>query len=104
MSAGSAPATKPFRRLLRVHPCYGRPARGVAVRPFASKAPAVSLPLRPLRLLLAGATVARWEWHPLKNDALARRTAIQSSFQKPLNEPVFRPAFSRPPIDRSPRL
>src|SRR5262249_10646080 len=77
MSAGSAPATKSFRGLLGVHTCYGLPARGVAVRPFPSKAPAVSLPLRPLRLLLAGATVARWELHPLKNGALARRTDVQ---------------------------
>jgi hypothetical protein len=46
------------------------------MRPFASKASAVSLPPLPLRLLLAGATVARWELHPLKNDAFARRTVI----------------------------
>jgi hypothetical protein len=53
------------------------------MRPFASKASAVSLPPLPLRLLLAGATVARWELHPLKNDALARRTDIQGFRRKP---------------------
>jgi hypothetical protein len=79
MSAGSAPATKSFRGLLGVHTCYGLPARGVTVRPFPSEASAVSLPLRPLRLLLAGATVARWELHPLKNVAFARRTDIQDN-------------------------
>ena len=47
---------------------------GSPVRPLPSEASAVSLPPLPLRLLLAGATVARWELHPLKNDALARRT------------------------------
>src|SRR3954447_17053451 len=34
----------------------GLPARGAALRPFASKAPAASLPPPPLRLLPAGAT------------------------------------------------
>ena len=43
-------------------------------RPFPSKASAVSLPPRPLRLLPAGATVAGWDLHPLKNDTFARRT------------------------------
>jgi hypothetical protein len=46
---------------------------GPLSRSFPSKASAISLPPPPLRLLLAGATVARWELHPLKNDALARR-------------------------------
>jgi hypothetical protein len=50
------------------------------MRPFTSKASAVSLPPLPLRLLLAGATVARWELHPLKNHALARRTAMMDCF------------------------
>ncbi len=69
MTAGSAPASTPFRGLLGVHACYGLPARGTAKRSFPSKAPAVSLPLLPLRLLLAGATVARREapwWHPFR--------------------------------------
>jgi hypothetical protein len=44
------------------------------MRSFASKASAVLLPPLPLRLLPAGTTVAGWELHPLKNDALARRT------------------------------
>ena len=46
----------PFRGLLSVHSRYGLPARGVAKRPFPSKAPAASLPPPPLRLLPAGAT------------------------------------------------
>src|SRR5208282_1024730 len=41
---------------------------GSPSRPFPSKAPAALLPPLPLRLLLAGATVARRELHPLKND------------------------------------
>ena len=67
-----------FRGLLGVH-CALRPAcsRDRLTRPFASKASAVSLPPLPPRLLLAGATVARWDLHPLKNDAFARRTVIQ---------------------------
>ena len=63
-----------FRGLFGVHSRYGLPARGTAKRSFPSKAPAISLPPPPLRLLLAGATLARWELHPLKNDAFARRT------------------------------
>ena len=43
------------------------------MRPFASKASAVSLPPLPLRLLPAGTTVAGWELHPLKIGAF--RTA-----------------------------
>jgi hypothetical protein len=41
-----------FRGLLSVHSCYGLYARGVAKRPFPSKAPTASLPLPPFRLLL----------------------------------------------------
>src|SRR5581483_7384629 len=52
---------------------------GLLIQPFASEASAVSLPPPPLRLLLAGATVARWDLHPLKNDAFARRTGILDS-------------------------
>ena len=63
-----------FRGLLGVHSRSGLPARGVAKRPFPSKAPVALLPPPPLRLLLAGATLARWELHPLKNDTFARRT------------------------------
>src|SRR6202171_462680 len=65
-----------FRGLLGVHSRYGLPARGIAYRSFPSEASAASLPPLPLRLLLAGATVARWELHPLKNDTFARRTNI----------------------------
>src|SRR5712691_13248391 len=46
------------------------------IRSFPSKASAASLPPLPLRLLLAEATVARWELHPLKNGAFARRTTM----------------------------
>src|ERR1035437_2983489 len=40
-----------FRGLLSVHSCYGLHARGVAKRPFPSKAPTASLPPLPFRLL-----------------------------------------------------
>jgi hypothetical protein len=52
----------PFRGLLGVH-CTLRPAcsRSHLKRPFTPKASAVSLPPLPLRLLLAGATVTRWD-------------------------------------------
>src|SRR6267154_1926848 len=72
---------------------------GSPMRPFASKASAVSLPPLPLRLLLAGATVARWESHPLKNDAFPRRTvthffsSVASFFQRCQLFPAL-PAFS----------
>ena len=45
-----------------------------AMRPSAPKASVASSPSQPLRLLLAGATVARWDSHPLKTGALSRRT------------------------------
>jgi hypothetical protein len=65
----------PFRGLLSVHSRYGLPARGVAKRPFSSKAPTVSLPPPPLRLLPAGTTrVAGRELHPLRIDTFPRRT------------------------------
>ena len=44
-----------FRGLLSVHSRYGLHARGVAKRPFTSKAPTASLPPLPLRLLAGGA-------------------------------------------------
>src|ERR1700687_5798467 len=58
MSAGSAPASsvsRPIRRLLTLRPAG---SRSRLTRPFPSKASAASLPPLPLRLLLAGATVA----------------------------------------------
>ena len=65
----------PFRGLLGVHSRYGLPARGVAKRPFPSKAPTASLPPPPLRLLPAGTTrVAGRELHPLRIDTFPRRT------------------------------
>jgi hypothetical protein len=66
----------PFRGLLSVYSRYGLPARWVTqsdlVPPEAS---AVSLLPRLLRLLPAEATVAGWEFHPLKIAAFSRRTA-----------------------------
>ena len=44
-----------FRGLLSVHSRYGLHARGVAMRPFTSKAPTASLPPPPFRLLPGGA-------------------------------------------------
>jgi hypothetical protein len=65
---------EPFRGLLGVHVSYGLPARGVALRPFASEASAVLLPPPPPRLLPAGATVAGEELHLLKIRTFSRRT------------------------------
>jgi hypothetical protein len=73
-SSGSASALH-FSRLtqrlltLRLHN-RGTPLQG----PFTSKASAASSPPRLLRLLPAGATVAGWDLHPLKDRAFARRT------------------------------
>jgi hypothetical protein len=53
---------------------YGLPARGAAYPSVPSKAPAMSLPSPPLRLLPAGAKVAGWDLHPLKIDAFAWHT------------------------------
>ena len=72
--AGSAPTldvSRPARRSLTLRPAC---SRSRLMRPFASKASAVSLPPRPLRLLPAEAKVAGWELHPLKIDAFSRRT------------------------------
>jgi hypothetical protein len=44
-----------FSSLLSVHSRYGLHARGVAKRPFTSKAPTAPLPRLPLRLLPGGA-------------------------------------------------
>jgi hypothetical protein len=44
--------------------------------PSAPKASAASLPPRLLRLLPAGATVAGWGSHPLKDRAFAQRTKL----------------------------
>ena len=49
----------PFRGLLSVYSRYGLLTRGVAWRPFPSKAPTASLPPPPLRLLPAEATSCR---------------------------------------------
>jgi hypothetical protein len=85
----------PFRGLLSVHSRYGLPARGVAKRPFPSKAPTVSLPPPPLRLLPAGTTrVAGRELHPLRIDTFPRRTqkvglrSLDSLFDRSLAWPT----------------
>jgi len=44
--------------------------------PSTPEASAASLPPRLLQLLPAGAIVAGWDSHPLKNGAFARRTTI----------------------------
>ena len=69
VTAGSAPALVDFEACSAFTHVLAYLLAGSPERPFASKASAVSLPPRPLRLLRAGATVARWELHPLKNDA-----------------------------------
>jgi hypothetical protein len=51
----SVPAFPGRTGLLSVHSCYGLHARGVAKRPFPSKAPTASLPPLPFRLLPGGA-------------------------------------------------
>jgi len=63
-----------FRGLLSVHSRYGPHIRRVAIPPFTPEASAASLPPRLLQLLPAGAKVAGWDSHPLKDRALARRT------------------------------
>ena len=66
----------PFRGLLGVHSRYGLPARGIAKRPFPSKASAASLPPPPLRLLPAGTTSCRVGLAPTENQRLSRRTKM----------------------------
>ncbi len=63
-----------FRGLLSVHSRYGPHIRRVAIPPLTPEASAASLPPRLLQLLPAGAKVAGWDSHPLKDRALARRT------------------------------
>ena len=64
-----------FRGLLSVHSSYGLHARGVAKRPFPSKATTTSLPPLPLRLLPGGANqFPGGRSHPLKSSAFSRRT------------------------------
>src|SRR5262249_38432689 len=74
-SAPALPVSRPARRSRTLRPA-GSPSR--PRRPSASKASAASLPPLPLRLLPAGAKVAGWDLHPLKNCAFARRTEYAS--------------------------
>jgi hypothetical protein len=70
-SASTFAVSRPAQRSLHVTACL------LAESPngsFPSKASVVSLPLRPLRLLPAGARVAGEELHLLKIDAFSRRT------------------------------
>jgi len=64
----------PFRGLLSVYSRCGLHARRVALRPSTPEVPVASSPPQLLRLLLAGATVARRELHPLKTGAFSRHT------------------------------
>jgi len=79
-----------FRGLLSVYSRYGLRARQVAMRPSPPEASAASLPPPLLRLLLAGATVARRESHPLKTNAFhgARDTIPIAPYAS-----VFGPVF-----------
>ena len=61
------------QRSRALRPAYS-PSR--QMRPVASKAPTISLPPSPLRLLPAGTTVAGRDSHSLKRHALARRTVF----------------------------
>src|SRR5579859_3467608 len=61
-------------------------------RPFPSKAPAVSLPSPPLRLLPAGATVAGWDLHPLKNHAFHGAQRGHRTFARATQTTPARPA------------
>jgi hypothetical protein len=61
------------QRSFTLRPAY---SLGPLQNPFTSKASAASLPPRLLRLLPAGAIVAGWGSHPLKDRAFARRTRI----------------------------
>ena len=65
--------SRPAQRSLTLRPAYSLSRQ---MRPVASKAPTISLPPSPLRLLPAGTTVAGRDLHPLKMHALARRTVI----------------------------
>jgi hypothetical protein len=69
-SASTLPVSRPAQRSLTLRPAC---SRSRPRRPFPSEASAVLLPPLPLRLLPAGAKVARWDLHPLKKGAFARR-------------------------------
>ena len=76
ISAGSAsalPFTRPAQRSLAL-----RPARSPSHfhDPLTPEASTASLPSRLLQLLPAGAKVAGWGSHPLRNCTFARRTEI----------------------------
>jgi hypothetical protein len=74
------PSHRCFRGLLNVYSRYSPHTRGVAYRPFPSKASDRSLPSRLLRLLPAGTTLAGRDLHPLKNCAFPRHTiSLRSS-------------------------
>ncbi len=65
--------SRPAQRSRTLRPAYSLSGQK---RPVASKAPTISLPPSPLRLLPAGTTGAGRDSHPLKMHALARRKEI----------------------------
>ena len=70
-SASASPFSRLAQRSLTLRPAYS-PSH--LKRPSTPEASAASLPPRLLRLLPAGAKVAGWDSHPLKDRAFARRT------------------------------
>ena len=85
-----------FRGLLSVHSRYGPHIRGMAKPPFTPEASAASLPPRLLQLLPAGAKVAGWDLHPLKDRALARRTlTFEISVRRRVRHPPQHPPQHR---------
>ena len=72
-SASALPFSRPAQRSLRVVACtLAEPPKAALLHRSAS-VQVVHL-LKPLRLLPAGATVAGWVSHPLRNSAFSRRT------------------------------
>jgi hypothetical protein len=65
--------SRPAQRSLALRPACSLSRQK---RPVASKAPTISLPPSPLRLLPAGTTGAGRDSHPLRINALARRTVF----------------------------
>ena len=72
-SASTLPFSRPARRSLALRPAC---SLSRLMRPVWSKAPTISFPPSPLRLLPAGTTVAGRESHPLKMHDFSRRTRI----------------------------
>src|SRR5712692_9187861 len=75
-SAPTFPVSRPAQRSLTLRPAC---SRNRPRRSFPSKASTAPLPLPPLRLLPAGATLAGRDLHPLRTNALARRTKVSGT-------------------------